>query len=62
VISATSTCTAVAAAIPATLNTQVITKRIEQTPYLDVLLPFYRASANTDVTLAIDPVDGRRYF
>jgi methyl-accepting chemotaxis protein len=48
--------------ISATMNPQLNTRRIEETPYLDVLLPFYRASENTDATLVRDPVDGRRYF
>ncbi len=48
--------------IAATMNPQLNTKKMEDTPYFDLLLPLYRLEANSDATLVTDPVDGRRYY
>jgi methyl-accepting chemotaxis protein WspA len=38
------------------------TKRIEDTPYADVLLPFYQQNVESEQRLAIDPGDSKQYY
>ena len=47
--------------ISATMNPQLKTKRIEDTPYLSILLPFYQG-ARAVQRLVRDPVNGEEYF
>jgi methyl-accepting chemotaxis protein WspA len=48
--------------ISATMNPQLNTRRIEETPYFSILLPFYKLEGNAEARLATDPVDNQRYF
>lgn len=48
--------------VSATMNPQLHTTRIEDTPYADILLPFYKLAGDADVRLVVDPVDKQEYF
>ncbi len=48
--------------ISATMNPQLKTKRIEDTPYAEILAPFYKSATTAVRKLVKDPVDGQQYF
>jgi len=48
--------------VSATMNPQLRTKRIEDTPYVDILLPFYKFAEDADARLVTDPADKQDYF
>lgn len=48
--------------ISATMAPGLKTKRIEDSPYLEILLPFYEGGAAGRMRTAVDPADGREYF
>ncbi|HYK91868.1 MAG TPA: methyl-accepting chemotaxis protein [Acidobacteriota bacterium] len=48
--------------VSATLDPRLNTRRIEDTPYFDLLLPFYKMETNADARLISDPTDKQRYY
>jgi methyl-accepting chemotaxis protein len=48
--------------ISATMNPALKTKRIEDTPYREVLMPFYLSEGANTYRLVRDPVEGKDYF
>ena len=48
--------------ISATMNAKLNTKRIEDTPYSNILLGFYQRNEDSREHLAIDPVDLKEYY
>ena len=48
--------------IAATMDPKLNTKRIEDTPYADVLIPFYKQQSASGRGLVKDPASGQKYF
>jgi len=47
--------------VSATMNPQLHAKRIEDTPYVHILLPLYKLDVDSDAQLMTDPVDKQTY-